>query len=338
MAQRILVTGISGFIAKHIALQLLQKGYEVRGTVRSLNKSHQVRETLDNANAPIEELSFVEADLTSDDGWNEAADGCVCVMHVASPFPISQPRDRNTLTPAARDGALRVLRAARDAERIIMTSSMVAMMYRPNRPSVLPVNENDWTDISWNALTAYIVSKTEAEKAAWDIATEEGFKHRLTTVNPGFVLGPSLDSDLGTSLEVIRMFLKGAYPAVPPVSYPVVDVRDVAALHIRAFETPETGGRRLIASSDTLSLKEIAEILIETNPNRAKKIPKRELSALIVRIAALFDRNLSSVIPDLGAVPQANTSYVSALTGLEFRTAREATVAAARSLEKVNAL
>jgi nucleoside-diphosphate-sugar epimerase len=338
MAQRILVTGISGFVAKHIALQLLQKGYEVRGTVRSMKKSDQVRQTLAGAGADVSGLSFTEADLTRDDGWDDAAEGCAGVMHVASPFPIAQPRDRNALTPAARDGALRVLRASRNAERIVMTSSMAAMMYRPNRPSVMPVSEGDWTDVNWNALSAYVISKTEAEKSAWEAATEDGFKHRLTTINPGFILGPALDDDLGASLEVIRMFLTGAYPAVPPVSYPVVDVRDVAELHIRVFETPETGGRRIIASADTISLKEMAAILHEAIPERSQKIPKNELPAILVRLAAVFDRNLASVIPDLGTTPQANTSYVSAMTGMEFRTAREATVAAARSLEKIKAL
>lgn len=338
MAQRILVTGISGFIAKHIALKLLESGYTVRGTVRALNKTEQIEKSLAAAGADITGLDFAAADLVSDDGWEDAAADCNGVIHVASPFPVAQPRDRDALTPAARDGALRVLHAARKTDKIVMTSSMVAMMYRSNRPPVMAVGEEDWTDIGWNALSAYVVSKTEAERAAWAFAADEGFKHRLTTINPGFVLGPALDDDIGASLEVIRLFLTGAYPAVPPVSYPVVDVRDVAELHIKALETPEVGGRRLIAAAETMSLKEIAEILVEAFPDRAKKIPTRELPALMVRIAANFDRNLASVIPDIGSKPQANTSYVSALTGIEFRTGREATVAAARSLEKIKAL
>ncbi len=338
MPDKILITGISGFIAKHIAYQLLQSGYEVCGTVRDLNKADRVKRSLGDAGADVSGLSFAAADLTKDDGWEKAADGCSGVMHVASPFPISQPRDRNALTPAARDGALRVLRASKNAERIVMTSSMVAMMYRPNRPTVMPVTENDWTDVEWNALSAYVVSKTEAERAAWKMAMEEGFKHRLTTVNPGLVLGPALDDDIGASLDIIRLFVTGAYPAVPPVSYPIVDVRDVATLHIKAYETPDTGGRRLIAASDTMALKEIAAILREALPDRAKKIPTRELPAFVVRLMALFDRNIASVIPDLGCLPQADTAYVKALTGMEFRTAREAVVAAARSLIDIKAV
>lgn len=338
MAQRILVTGISGFIAKHVAFQLLQKGYEVRGTIRALNKAEQVRRSLLGAGADIAGLTFASADLTKNDGWEDAAKDCSGVMHIASPFPIAQPRNRNALTPAARDGALRVLRAAKNATRIIMTSSMAAMMYRPNRPPVMTVTEDDWTDVHWSALSAYVVSKTEAEKAAWDTATQEGFRHRLATVNPGLVLGPALDDDIGASLDVIRLFLKGSYPAMPPVSFPIVDVRDVAELHIRAFETPDAAGRRLIAAADTLSMQQIGAILRDAFPKRTRKIPARVLPAGLVRLLALFDRNLASVLPDLGTTPHGETGYVASLTGQTFRTAKEAVTEAGRSLERIKAL
>lgn len=338
MAQKILVTGVSGFIAKHIALQLLERGYEVRGTVRTLNKSDQVRRTLGEAGAEVSRLDFAAADLVSDDGWDAAAAGCTGVVHVASPFPISQPRDRHALTPAAMGGALRALRAGVKADRIVMTSSLAAMMYRPNRPKVMTVSEGDWTDVEWPALSAYVVSKTEAEKAAWDYATENGLRHRLTVVNPGFVLGPALDDDVGASMDVVKLFMKGAYPAVPPASFPMVDVRDVAALHVRALETPETGGRRLICAGETKSLRQIGEILIEAFPAYARKVPTRELPAWLVRALALFDRNLASVLPDLGCAPHVDTAYVKELTGIAFRPAREAIVAAARSLEKIKAV
>ena len=338
MARRVLVTGVSGFIAKHVALELLNAGYEVRGTLRALNKADQVRRSLSKAGADIGRLDFVAADLVKDEGWEDAAAGCAGVMHVASPFPIAQPRGRDALTPAARDGALRVLRASKNAERIVMTSSLVAVMYRPNRPKVLTVTEEDWTDINWRALSPYVISKTQAEKAAWDLATTEGFRHRLTSVNPGFVFGPALDDDIGASLDTIRLFLKGAYPAVPPASFPVVDVRDVAALHVRALETPETGGRRLLAASETKSLKEICDILREAFPAYAKKIPAKELPAWFVRLAALFDRTLAAVIPDLGCAPHADTAYVTELTGVRFRPAREAAIAAGESLIKIKAV
>ena len=338
MSKRVLVTGISGFIAKHVALQLLQAGYEVCGTVRALNKADQVKRSLAGAGGDVSRLTFAAADLTKDEGWAEAVKGCAGVMHVASPFPISQPSNRNALTPAARGGVLRVLNAAKKAERIVITSSMVAMMYRPNRPPVFAVTENDWTDVSWNALSAYIVSKTEAEKAAWEAAVEGGYKHRITTVNPGLVLGPPLDDDIGASLEVIRLFMKGAYLAIPPVSYPVADVRDVAALHVKALETPEASGRRLIAAGETKSLLEIGDILREAFPDRAKKIPSRLLPAWLVRALAVVDRNIASVTPDLGSVPHAENGYVTAMTGVRFRPARDAVIDAARAMERIKAI
>ncbi len=338
MADKVLVTGVSGFIAKHIALQLLQKGYDVRGTIRSLNKAFQVKKTLEDAGADVSRLSFVAADLTSDEGWDEAAKDCDGVMHVASPFPVSQPRGRDALTPAARGGAMRVLKAATKASRIVMTSSVAAMAYRPDRPPVATIGEDDWTDPDWKALSPYIISKTAAEKAAWDAAVIGGFKHRLTIVNPSLVLGPPLDDDIGASLDLVRFFMTGAYPAIPPVSFPVVDVRDVAALHVAALENPETGGRRLIASADTLSLKAVADILREAFPDRAKKIPSAVLPAWLVRTAALFDRNLASVVPDLGVAPRAQTDYVTGLTEIRFRPAKEAVIEAATALERLNVI
>ncbi|WDI31019.1 NAD-dependent epimerase/dehydratase family protein [Hyphococcus flavus] len=338
MSKRILVTGVSGFIAKHVALQLLQKGYDVCGTLRALNKADQIKKSLSDAGGDISRLSFAAADLTKDDGWEEAARGCVGVMHVASPFPVAQPSNRNALIPAARGGVLRVLKAADKSARIVITSSMVAMMYRPNRPETFTVEEADWTDTSWKSLSAYIVSKTEAEKAAWQTAVDGGYKHRITTVNPGLVFGPALDDDIGASLDVIRLLMTGAYPAVPPVSYPVVDVRDVAQIHVNALENPETSGRRLIAASETLSLSDIAEILRQAFPDRAGKIPSRVLPAWLVRLLAVVDRNIATVLADLGSVPQADSDYVRALTGVNFRPARDAVIDAARSLERIKSI
>ena len=338
MAEKILVTGVSGFIAKHAALQLLEKGYEVRGTIRTLSKAIQVKKSLEEAGADISRLSFAAADLSEDEGWEDAARGCDGVLHIASPFPTAQPRQRDALVPAARDGAMRVLNAAKKAGHIVMTSSMVAMMYRAGRPPVLPVTEDDWTDEDWKRNTPYIVSKTATEQAAWDAAVIGGFKHRLTIINPALVLGPPLDDDICASLDLIRLMMTGAYPAMPDVSYPIVDVRDVAAVHVAALEKPETGGRRLIASADTLSLKEIATTLSTAFPDRAKKIPSGVLPDWLVRIMAIFDRNIATVLPDLGVAPQADTAYVTELTGVVFRPGRDAVIDAARALERVKAI
>jgi dihydroflavonol-4-reductase len=256
MSELVLVTGISGFIAKHVALNLLQCGYSVRGTLRTPKRADEVRQALQTHSADTSGLSFVEADLGSDSGWAEAASGCTYVQHVASPFPIKQPRHREALVPEARQGALRVLEAARaaDVKRIVFTSSMASMIHRANRPKQMTVTEDDWTDPTLNRLSPYIVSKTRAERAAWDWARENGWERRLTVINPGFVLGPTLDGQTCTSLDVIKLFMKAAYPAVPPAVYPVVDVRDLAELHVRAMTAPDAGGRRLIAAADTLSM------------------------------------------------------------------------------------
>ena len=336
MTDKILVTGVSGFIAKHVALLLLQKGYEVRGTVRALNKAVQVKKSLEAAGADLARLSFVAADLEADEGWAEAAKGCAGVMHVASPFPAQQPRTRDALVPGARDGALRVIKAARNSDRIVMTSSIAAMIYRADRPTQFTFSEEDWTDIDWPPLTPYIVSKTAAELEAWDVAVGGGFKHRLVTVNPSLVLGPPLDDDYGASLDLVRLLMKGAYPALPPAYYPIVDVRDVAALHVAALETPEAAGRRLIASSDTLSIKAVADVLREAYPDRARKIPGKVLPAWLVRTLAVFDRQLATVTPDLNIEPQADTAYVTALTGIRCRPAREAVLDAAGAMVRLN--
>lgn len=340
MTETVVVTGVSGFIARYVALALLREGYSVRGTVRDAAKGEAVRKGLvphEPAAADPARLSFAAADLTRDDGWKDALRGARAVMHVASPFPMAQPSDRNALTPAARDGALRVIGAALDAgaERIVMTASMVTMMYRPNRPAEMKVGENDWTDLSWNKLSAYVVSKTEAEKAAWRFVEEKGAKARFTTIHPGFVLGPALDKDFGTSIELMRMIMTGAYPAMPPVAYPIVDVRDVADLHVAALKRPATGGRRLIAANGALSMAELAAEVKKAEPEKARKAPTATLPGFLVSALSAFDRNLAAVIPDLGTRPAPDSAYVTDLTGVRFRSPGEAAAATARSLARL---
>jgi dihydroflavonol-4-reductase len=317
-----------------VTLDLLNAGYGVRGTVRELSRADDVRETLGRTGADLSALEFVEANLDSDAGWEDAVRGVQFVQHIASPFPLVQPRDREALVPAARAGTLRLLEAARagGAERVVLTSSVAAMEYRPGRPREFTIHEDAWTDPDWGPISPYIVSKTRAERAAWDWAEEHDWRDRLTVVNPGFVLGPTLDDRIGTSLDVIKLFLEGAYPATPNVSFTVADVRDVSAVHVRAMERPEAGGRRLIAAGETLTLPEMGEILREAFPEFSRKIPKRVLPDLIVRALALFDRSLRSVTPNLGHVVRSDSGYVTDLTGVSFRPSAEAVREAARSM------
>jgi nucleoside-diphosphate-sugar epimerase len=194
------------------------------------------------------------------------------------------------------------------------------------------VTESDWTDAEWDQLSAYIVSKTRAERSAWEWARGHGWEDRLTVVNPGLVFGPSLDGRTGTSLDLIDLLLQGAYPAIPRVSFPIVDVRDLAALHVKAMLVPEAGGRRLIGAGETLSLQEVGRILRDELLEGASKVPKRTLPNFVVRLVSNFDRSLKAITPDLGVVPVAESSYVTDLTGVTNRPAAEAVVAAARSI------
>ena len=340
MADTILITGLSGFIARHVALAFLDKGYAVRGTARSAAKAQKTIESLAAQGADTSRISIVEADLEADKGWKEAVQGCKGVAHLASPFPMENPSDRNALTPAAKGGALRVIDAALNADvpRILLTSSMVAVMYRPNRSPEMMFTENDWTDLSWNVLSAYVVSKTEAEKAAWARVTERGAKVRFTTINPGFVLGPALDKDFGTSVELIRLIMNGAYPAVPPIAFPVIDVRDLAALHVAAIERPQSGGRRLLATAGPMSLKEVAETMKRADPVHTGKVPTMELPAFLVRFLAMFDKRLAGALQDVGCRPAVDVGYVETLTGVRFRSPREAVEATVKSLVAVGAV
>lgn len=334
MNHQVLVTGINGFIAKHVAVRLLSAGFAVLGTLRNRDWSDKIKSTFSSAGVDISRLDFIKCDLESDDNWDAAASQCDYIQHIASPFPIKQATKRFELVPAARDGVLRVLNSAKKAniKRVVITSSMVAMMYRANRPKQLEVNENDWTDAEWNLLSPYIVSKTLAEKAAWEWAEENDWKQKLVAINPGFVLGPALDENIGTSLTVIKLIMNGAYPAVPPVSFPVVDVRDLAELHVRAMTSDNTTGRRLIGAKNTKTLADMAKLLKNEFPNYARKIPTRQLPKFMVHLISIFDRTLKTVIPDLGVDPTANSAYVSQLTGIQFRPAEQSVIGAANSL------
>jgi len=332
MTDLVLVTGVSGFIASHVAARLLGEGYAVRGTVRNKDKGQKIVDALAAAGSDTSKLELVEADLSADAGWKLAVQDCRFVQHIASPFPLEAPSDREALVPAARAGAMRVIEQAigAGAERVIMTSSMVSMMGQAGRGKHMIVKEEDWSDPDWKPLTAYPVSKTRAERAVWDYVESQNVKSRLTTVCPGLVFGPDTYDNGGASLAIIKGLFTGAFPMVPRIAYPIVDVRDCASIHIKAMTAPNVGGRRLIAGANTLWISDIADILRKAYPQA--KLPTRVMPDLLVKIAGVFDSSIKSIVPDVGTFHEADAAYVSSLTGVIPRPAKDAVLAAAKSL------
>jgi dihydroflavonol-4-reductase len=329
----VLVTGISGFIARHCALELLNAGYGVRGTVRSLKRSGEVRDSL-SQHAAAPRLEFAEADLESDAGWDAAIRGCGHVLHVASPFPAIQPEDEQDLIRPAVQGTLRVLRAAATGgvQRFVQTSSLVAVMYGHPHSRTAPYTEADWSRIDAPGVTAYAKSKTLAERAAREFVAKEAPGMHYSSVNPGFVLGPMLGRDLGTSAQVIRMFLKGKYPGAPRVSMPCVDVRDVARAHRLALEVDAPSGGRYLAVAESLWMVEVAGAIRDGLGPQGSKAPRFELPDWLIRLVAVFDASARLAVPELGRESRVDNSLTRRTLGMEFIPAREAAVAMARSL------
>lgn len=293
MADRglVLVTGGSGYIAGFCIAQLLNEGWRVRTTVRSLTREAGVREALTAICRPDERLTFAAADLNSDAGWPEAVAGCDYVLHVASPLPTSNPKDDDELVRPARDGALRVLKAARDAgvKRVVMTASTAAICYGYGSRDK-PYTEDDWSDeTNRKDTSAYERSKTIAERAAWAWHRAEGGKLELTTICPGAVLGPVLGSDFSASIEIVRKLLKGELPGLPRFGWPLVDVRDIADLHVRAMTSAAAPGQRYLGAGDFLWMRDIAKILKDNLPKDSKKVPTNAVPNWVIRMAAMFD-------------------------------------------------
>lgn len=334
----VLVTGGSGFVATHCMDQLLRAGYRVRTTVRSLGREPAVRGTLKATGAPgVESVELVAADLGVDEGWAEAAAGCRYVLHVASPFPPKAPKHEDELIVPARDGAVRVLRAARDAgvERVVMTSSFAAIGYG-HKARTAPYTEKDWTDISSGDVAAYPKSKTIAERAAWDFIAREGGGLELSVVNPVAIFGPLLSADYAPSILMVKRLLDGAIPACPRLYFGVVDVRDVADLHLRAMTDPAAKGERFLAlAGGTLSLLEEGAILKRHLGDRARRVPTREMPDWVVRMMALFHSDMKLIAPEVGKRKSMSNEKARRVLGWEPRTNEEAILATAESLRRL---
>jgi nucleoside-diphosphate-sugar epimerase len=336
----VLVTGGSGFVGAHCILQLLQQGFRVRTTVRSLAREADVRAMLKVGGAdPAAPLSFVAADLNADAGWAHAVAGCDFVLHVASPIPPNAPKHEDELIVPARDGALRVLRAARDAgvRRVVLTSSFGAIGYGP-QPAGRPFSELDWSDVDGD-ISAYVKSKILAERAAWDFMAREGGALELSVVNPGAIFGPVLGPDYSVSAGIVRRLMDRTMPGCPQLTYGIVDVRDVADLHLRAMTSPAASGERLIAIADrSMSVQQIALLLKARMGAAGARVPTRQMPNWAVRLVARFDSSVAQIVPSLGKTKPASNEKARRLLGWSPRSSDDAVLATAESFVRLGLL
>src|SRR4051812_21276203 len=327
----VLVTGGSGFIGSHCIAQLLSGGHQVRTTIRNPAREPDVHAMLREAGVEAgNRLTFAIADLEKDEGWPAAISGCEYVLHVASPFPSTVPRHEDELIIPARDGALRVLRAARDAgvRRVVLTSSFAAIGYG-HPPQAAPFDETSWTNLEAPDVRPYVKSKTVAERAAWDFVNSDGGLE-LSVVNPVGVFGPVLGPDYSTSILLVQRLLDGSLPGCPQIYFGAVDVRDVADMHLRAMTAPAAKGERfLCVSGDFLSMRDIGQVLKDRLGDAAKKVPTRQLPNWLVRVAAIMDPEVKQIIPELGKVKNATNEKAKRVLGWEPRSKEDAVAATA---------
>lgn len=334
MSTRVLVTGASGFLAQHVILQLLAKGYTVRGTLRSMKRAEEVRSVLAKYDPRAKDIELVEADLGADAGWAEAAKDCTYVQHIASPIPAVHPKDEMELIRPARDGALRALKAAKAAgvRRVVMTSSLASIAYGHGDDRAEVSDETMWSNPDGPDNTPYTKSKTLAERAAWDYVNGEGKGLELATINPSAILGPALSADMSTSLEITIRLMNGKTPGLPRLGFSVVDVRDVAECQVKAMETPEAAGQRFLATEGFLWFKEMADILRRKFPAFDKQIPKRNVPDFALKLMAIFQPIYKQTVTELGRTRKASNAKAARVLGVKFRSAEEALVASAESL------
>jgi nucleoside-diphosphate-sugar epimerase len=337
----VLVTGGSGFIGGHTIVQLLAAGHQVRTTVRNLKREAEVRAMLRVGGAdPGDRLSFTAADLTEDAGWPEAVAGCDYVLHVASPLPPNVPKNEDELIIPAREGTLRVLRAARNAgvKRVVLTSSFAAIGYGYTSATT-QFDETNWTDLNGEYVPPYQKSKTLAERAAWDFIAKEGGAVELSVVNPVGVFGPVLGPDYSASILIVQRMMDGAMPGAPKLYFGIVDVRDVADLHIRAMTHPAAKNERFLAvAGDFVSMLDIARILKAHMGVAAKRVPTREIPRWLLRIAALRDPAIKLILPEVGKVKNATNEKAKRLLAWNPRSNEESIVATAESLVRLGLL
>jgi dihydroflavonol-4-reductase len=337
----VLVTGATGFIAMHCVVKLLEAGWRVRGTLRRLSRAEGLTHVLRQYVDVGDRLSFVEADLSSDRGWPEAVRDCQLVLHVASPVPSAAPKHPDDVIAPARDGTLRVLRAAAQAgvRRVVMTSSTAAVFFGHARDGSKTYDEHDWSVLT-DHVGAYEKSKTLAERAAWDYvaALPEANRMELVTINPGAVLGPVLSKDFSVSGEIVRKLLTREFPGCPDLGWAVVDVRDVADAHVLAMTRPEAAGQRFIVAREHVAMREIARILAEHFGPRGFKVPTRRLPGWVLKAVAVWDKTAAMTVRELGKRQDVSSERARKVLGWQSRGVERMVVDMAESMIRLRVI
>ncbi|MGD1843013.1 MAG: SDR family oxidoreductase [Thermonemataceae bacterium] len=328
---KVLLTGVTGFLGSHTTIQLLEEGYEVIGTMRDLARADSIKSIIGQHTKHINALSFTQAELQDKSAWQKAVKDVDYVLHLASPVPLKLPSDPSIIVEPAKEGTLNVLSAAAAAgvKRVVITSSIAAISYGKTKRKSF--DEADWSDETNIAdHTAYSISKTIAEKAAWDFIHQDTSGLEMTVINPGVILGPILEQDFSTSIAAVKILLDRSTPLIPKIGWSLVDVRSVAALHIKAMESDKAANERFLATNQYYTMKEISEVLKKHFPDR--KIPSRELPDTLLKLVSNFDKKLKNVIMDLGAHRTHNNEKAKKLLGWQPLSDEQAIVDAARSL------
>jgi dihydroflavonol-4-reductase len=332
--EKVLVTGASGFIAEHCIIELLKNGYSVKGSLRSMNREQEVRDAV-KTETDDTKLEFCKLDLLEDDGWEDAMWDCDYLMHVASPFVIEDPKDENELIKPAKEGTLRALNAAKKAgiKRVVLTSSVAAV----NSHMMSGTSDHTtWTDINSKYVTPYQKSKTIAERAAWDFYNNQdnSNKMELAVINPGGVMGPQLGNDLGgASTQIVSQLISGKFPMIPALSFPFIDVRDVAILHLKAMTTPDADGKRFIAAhSKPTWMYEVAEVLSAAG---YEKIKLKKAPSFMLKLIGLFDNKTKSLVPMLDKYVPCDNSQTVKILNWEPMPWEQAFIEHAKSIEAI---
>ncbi|PIQ49322.1 MAG: nucleoside-diphosphate sugar epimerase [Cytophagales bacterium CG12_big_fil_rev_8_21_14_0_65_40_12] len=334
---KVLLTGITGFLGSHTAIQLLNKGYQVTGTLRDQSRMEEIKAVIAQHTDKIENLSFAVADLNDHKIWGELTQNIDFVQHIASPFPRTLPKNEDDLIRPAKEGTLAILNAAskNGVKRVVLTSSTGSIIYGKSADQrSTTFTENDWTDTNNTAdSTPYFRSKTIAERAAWEFIKNDKSGMELATICPGAILGPVLEKDFGTSANIVLKIMDGSTPAIPRIGFDMVDARSVAELHVLAMEKPEAANQRFIGSSGYYSFKEVADIIREAYPTR--KVPKQLLPNFMVRFISNFDKALKPILIDLGTERKLDNSKAKKLLGWKPIDNKEAVLSCAKSILQI---